>query len=238
MTLDNKLKLVSEIDIEIDVDILKMTSERCCKNGEMKTPSLLRLEDTKENYNRVKRYIFWNVIWKSLHKLGWNLVKDGNSKSNFIVVSPLDPVCTVGKKNEDFFDDEVMLMMTITNDPRLNGIAELRMLGEVFDLYLFHFSVLKDHFANLKCTVPDNVRGEMLESNSILLRSLNSLVLRYLNSLLKVDQQKYQTEERKKIVQQMFICEYERSRRMNGGKIRSSQEKRKRNKRVVSPERE
>lgn len=247
MTLENEL--VS--DITIDIDIKMMTSKRC-NQGKVKTPILLHLEDTKENFNIVERYIFWNVIWKSLNKIGWILDKDGNYECDFIAISPLDPICNTMKKNMDFFEDEVELMLALFADPRLVVQSDHRELRVQYDGYLLQYKLLRAQLTdNATGMVPANLPQE-IASNKGMLKMLKSRLMisnqvkkqraaardekesLLIQSIIARQEQeqalaleaKHIMEEpethvqrRKRLHREMVIKEYERRKKINGGKF-------------------
>lgn len=170
-------------DLMIDNDICCMTNKRCSA-GTISNPRLpskktvlLKLPDTKANYVQAQRYIFWNVVWKTLHHLGWVLDKDGNHESPFIALPPLDPICRTMKKNLDFFDDEVELMDALAVDPRLLVQTELRLLRDTYDEYLFQFKLLKNRLSEApEGSLPSDLPSDILSTNKDMMRYLKSHV--------------------------------------------------------------
>ena len=242
---DIKMALEKDLggDIVIDMDIAMMTSKRC-NQGETTTPNLLELPDTKEAYNIVERYIFWNVIWKPLHKLGWILDKDGNYECEFIVIPPLEPICNTMKKNMDFFENEVELVLALFADPRLALQKDLGQLREQYDTYLLQFTILQAQLSNnqmIKTVAVSTNEGilKLLESrvavsqqvrqyreekeSSLLIQSViagkkKEQALAMKSQLLMDEPEKHQVR-RKRLHREIIIIEYERRTQINGGKF-------------------
>ena len=127
----------------VDNEIACMTEKRCTKG---KKTILLLLPETDNNGNIIKRFLFWNVIWKTLHSLGWILDTEGNEDSSFFVIPPLPPVSGSMRKNLDYFNDEIDLISSFATDPRFLAQEKLCLLRAEFAFYV-------DQFNELKCSI-------------------------------------------------------------------------------------
>ncbi len=234
-------------DIVLDIDITMMTSKRC-NQGEPKTPNLLQLPGTKEAYNIVERYIFWNVIWKPLNKLGWILDKDGNCECEFIAISPLEPICNTMKKNMDYFDDEVQLMLALFADPRLALQNDLRDLRGKYDELVLQFTILRTQLSNnqmifTKALSTNKGILKLLESRFALIQQVqqqrsaaredkeSSLLIQSViarqekdqalakKAQLLMDESETDKARRKRLHREIIINEFERRKEINGGKF-------------------
>ena len=233
-------------DITVDIDVAMMINKRCNKEGELTLPKFLSMEDFRVDYNILERFMFWSVIWKELSKLGWILDKDGNFESEFIVLSPLDPICNTMKKNIDFFDDESELMLALAADPRLVVMKEIRELRERFDDYMIQFRELKTFFSGrnipwqlndnksvlqyLETRVADRKQKREVEQRTMGLDdektkdNLLRCIMAEQERQRQVDEAKLATipvdpRHRKRLQREMIIAEYERRKQMNGGRF-------------------
>lgn len=199
MTLDKEL--VSEI--MIDKDIVKIVRKRCPESSD--TP-LLGLPDVLAT-----RFLFWNVIWKQLNKLGWVLDTEGNFESPFIVLSPLESITNTMKRNFDFFDDETMLLRSFSTDPRLGMQKPIQLLREEIEEYIFQFTLLKSALAKPDAELPSDLPPDILSCNKTTLRYLESRVkLQVMEKPLHMLENRKERDEKEIMLIKSIVAESER----------------------------